>query len=41
MGCGCKSGKNISRPKTVVRATSPNVNGRRSSSGRIIKRIIK
>lgn len=41
MGCGCKSNKSLSRPKNVVRKTSPTVNGRRASSGRIIKRIIK
>lgn len=41
MGCNCKSNKSIARPKNIVKKSSPLMNGRSSSSGRIIKRIIK
>ena len=39
MGCGCKGG--VSSSKNVVKKTTPTPRRSKSSSGRIIKRIIK
>lgn len=41
MACGCKSSKSLARPKNIIKKSSPSANGRRGTSGRIIKRIIK
>lgn len=40
MGCACKGSSKV-RPKNIVKKPSTNVSRRNSSSGRIIRRIIK
>lgn len=41
MGCGCKNKSNGINKQQVTRSSSPRLNGRRGTSGKTIRRIIK